>query len=696
MRLKIGFVVAMMAGLSLVLSPTVQSKEKPPKPLKMKKLSFPSFKEFKTRNGIEAVVVEHHEQPVVSIVVVIKSGGVLDPDGLESLADFVVNLINKGTKDKDSNELAKWIESVGGTVSLNSGDDFTTISVSVLSEYIDTAYEYLQDILLNPTFPEDELEEYRKRVKTSLELELSQPSAVASRHFREVVYGEHPYAKQPTGESVEAITRDDIVDFYKKNYVANNALIAVVGDVKWKNVKKDLKKYFGSWQKGEAPVAQYGTPPEITGKTIYLYHKPGAVQTNILVGHPGLEPTNPDWPAVTTANRVLGGGADARLFMDLREKRGWTYGAYSRFSKVKDIGYFQASVAVRTEVTDSALVELMKELKRITEEKVTAEELDHAKSYLVGNFPTTIETPNQIASQIVRVKLLGLGKEYLEEYRKRISRVTVDDVMAAMKKYLHPDDADIVLVGDATRIYDKIKDIAPVKLFDLEGNPISMAELSVTPVSYSYDTSGLKDMQATYALSVPQMALGDLVVDLKRVESDGVEIIRVVSTISGMISLDETLEFKAADLTPISVKSSMKTGPMATEKDLKCERGRMTGKIKGMKDEQARDVNKDIVDGTIFDDEMEYALASLPLEVGKKYKFPVFDSSGGNLNNVDVEIMGEEEVSVPAGSFKVFKIKVKGTRGEMYLYSMKDSPHIMVKQEMPAQGFKVELKKLAR
>ncbi len=689
----IGF---LLAGAVLLAGFSLQAKENPPEPAKIKKLSFPSFKEFKTDNNVDVVVVEHHEQPVVTIAVVLKSGSVLDPDGKESLADFTANLLNKGTKDKNSNELAKWIESAGGSVNLSSSDDFTTISVSILSDYIGTAYEYLQDIIFNPVFPEDELQELRKRTKTALELELSQPSAVAGRHFSEIIYGDHPYAKHPSVESVEAVTREDIEAFYKKNYVANNALVAVVGDVKWKRVRKDLKKYFGSWAQGEPSVVEYTASPQVETNKIYMYHKAGAVQTNILAGHTGLMPVNPDWPAVVTANRVLGGGADARLFMNLREDKGWTYGAYSRFTAGKDLGYFRASTEVRTEVTDSALVELMTELKRIVNEPVSKEELDNAKSYLIGNFPTTIETPSQIASQVVRVKLLGRGKKYLEEYRDHVEKIGVEEVASAMKKYLHPEKMNIVLVGDASVIYDKVKDIFPVKLFDLEGSPLSIAELKVEPADYDYDTSVLKDMQCTYSLAVPQMALGDLQVNLKRTEISGEKAFEVSSSIAGMISMNETLSFKAVDFTPIKVESRMAAGPNTMNASLTCEGSRVTGNIKTMQAKEAKSVDKAMVEGAIFSGELEYALSVLPLEVDKTYKFPVFHTSTGGLSNVQAVVAGEEKISVTAGDFAVYKVSVKQPEGESFLYLTKDLPHIMIKQEMPAQGLTFELKKIAK
>ncbi|MDH5627300.1 MAG: insulinase family protein, partial [Candidatus Krumholzibacteria bacterium] len=463
--------VLMVAGLH---ASALAAKQEPPAPEPMKKMSFPAYSEMKLKNGLEVVVVEHHEQPVASLWLAFRAGSTLDPEGKSSLASFTGTLLNKGTRSRDSKALAEWIESVGGSVNVNVDEDDTVIAISLLSEYLPTAYEYLADIVLNPTFPEDELSEERKRAITGIEFEKSDPNAMADRHFHGVVYGKHPYAIRPTTDTVEDVSREDVVAFHARNYVPNNALLFVVGDVKDKQVKKDAEKYFGSWKAGTPDKPQYAAPPERTAKNISLYHRPGSVQTNVYIGHLGLKPTDPDWPAVTVANRVLGGGASGRLFMNIREDKGWTYGAYSNWTKPLDAGYFRATANVRTEVTDSSLTEMLAEITRIVDQPVDADELESAKSYLVGNFPTTIETPSQIAAQIGQVKLLGLDKSYLENYRKYIATVTAADAQAAMQKHLHPDRLAVVLVGDATEIKDKVEPIASVALYDIEGNAISL------------------------------------------------------------------------------------------------------------------------------------------------------------------------------------------------------------------------------
>ncbi|MCZ6766509.1 MAG: pitrilysin family protein, partial [bacterium] len=548
-----------------------------------------------------------------------------------------------------------------------------------------------QDILMNPIFPTDELELVRKQFKTGLEFELSDPGAMARRHMRTLIYGDHPYSKQTTLESVEAITQQDVVEFHARNYVPNNVLFGVVGDVKWKDVRKKLGNAFAGWQRGTPDRIEYTRAPEAGPTEIYIYHRPTAVQTEIHIGHLGLKPTNPDWPALTVGTRILGVGSDSRLYQNIRETKGWTYRVRSFYAKEKDVGFFTVFSPVRTEVTDSTLTELMSELNRITTEPVTAEELEHAKSYLIGNFPLTIETPDQIVAQVGENKLFGIEKDALETYRERVAAVTIDDVSRVMKKYLHADNAYIVLVGDATEIQDKVAGVANVNLFDIAGEPLSLSSLAVEPVDYQYDTAGLKSMKATYSLTAQQMNIGDLNVTMEKEQ----DIMRVSSSIVGMISMEETIAFRLADLSPISLKRTMQMGPQTMGADLTFTDAGCTGTVQTMGSTEPKEVTFALVDGTILDSTLEYAITCLPLDVNKEYRFPVVDSQSGSMQTVSVVVMELLDIETPAGSFSTYKVKIMRPDGEAYYYFGKESPHILVKQEVPSQGLTIVLKTFA-
>jgi predicted Zn-dependent peptidase len=691
-RVKTSIAIVLSAAVVLAAA-AGWAKEEAPAPGPLKKLSFPKFTEHKLKNGLEVVVVEHHEQPIASIWLALRVGSVHAGEGKASLAEYTAELINKGTGEKDSNELAEWIESKGGQFGASSGDDYSWLTVTILSEHLDTAYEFLSHIVTGATFPENELETARKRLKTALEFELSDPTSMADRHFRSVVYGHHPYAIAPTVETVEGVTRDDVAGFHARNYVANNAVMFVVGDVKSKQVKKAVKKHFGSWAEGTPDQVEYPVPPERTARNVSLYHRPGSVQTNLYVGHTGMRPTDEDWPAVAVGNRILGGGATGRLFLNLREEKGWTYGAYSTFSRAVDVGYFRATANVRSEVTDSALTEMLVELERVVDEPVATDELDDAKSYLVGNFPTTIETPSQIASEIGRAKLLGLDKKHLENYRSPIAKVTVEDVQGVMQAHLHPDRLAIVAVGDAGEVKEKIDPIAAVALYDIEGNPMTMDELAVQGIDFDYDTSALRDVKAVYSVSVQDaMKLGDMETQLKRTE-DGFQ---ADMQLTGMISMEEHVTFGSEAFEPLAYQYEMSAMGQTMKAHYTFEGRKATGTIEGGREqtEGPKDVEVELVDGALLSACVEFVIATLPLGETRSYKFPTLDVQSGSLQNVTVTVEGEEDLMVPAGSFATYKVRLKTADGEQLLFVQKDSPHVVIKQEIPAQRLSIVLESI--
>jgi hypothetical protein len=435
-------------------------------------------------------------------------------------------------------------------------------------------------------------------------------------------------------------------------------------------------------------VANYVASPERSAQNIALYHRPGSVQTNLIIGELGMKPTDPDWPAVAVGNRILGGGPNGRLFMDVREKHGWTYGAYSQFSKEKDRGTFSADASCRTDVTDSTLVAMLANIKRIESEPVTDAELEGAKSYLVGNFPTTIETPAQIAAQIAQVKLLGLDKSYLENYRNQISMVTKADVETAMKKHLQPDQMAIVAVGDAGAIKTKLDPIASVAVYDIDGNPASLDELSVQGTDFDYDTSALKNTTATYSVKYQEMNLGDMNVTLEKKGNQFAS----SSSITGMIQLNEAMTF-GSEFEPVAYKFQMAAGPQQASADVSFDNGVAKGQIKGGK-EGDKDISVPLVKGAILKSSVDVLISTLKLETGKTYKFPVIDAQSGTLENLTIEVAGEQDLTTAAGNFSTYKVKVTSGDGEQMMYVRKTMPHVLVKQEVPAQGLNIELKSI--
>ncbi len=474
---RIRFAAPALLALGAAL-PAGAQPQQPPAPLPAQTVRFPAFTETQLPNGLRLLVVENHALPVANVDLYVRSGASSDPAGKLGLAQMTAALLDKGTPNRTAVQIAETVEGVGGSIGAFAGADNMTASVGVLSDQLTLAFELLSDVVLRPTFPEQELETARAQQIAGLRAALGQPGTLAARMFDRQVYGEgHPYGRQRTPQSVQALTRDDVVAFHHAHFVPSNALLVISGDVTPAQAQQMAQEHFGSWTGGPAPEDRFSTVPSRAGTEIYLVHRPNSVQSSIYVGHAGIAADDPDYYAVQVLNMVLGLSGDSRLEEVLRGQHGWTYGARSRYSRALGGGTYLASTDVRVAVTDSALAELMVQLRRIRDEAVPQAELDRAKSFLVASFPGSVETPGQAAGSLASTRLLGLPADHLTSYPQRIAAVTAADVQRVAREFVRPDAAVIVVVGDGAQILERLRAIAPVSVFSIEGAPLDPATL---------------------------------------------------------------------------------------------------------------------------------------------------------------------------------------------------------------------------
>ncbi|CAN5170543.1 hypothetical protein BH23GEM4_BH23GEM4_16480 [soil metagenome] len=668
------------------------AKQPPPEALPLKPVSFPQFTERTLPNGMRLIVLEKHDLPVANVNLYIQSGESADPVEKIGLAEMTADLLTKGTRTRSAQQIAETIEGVGGNLSATSGLDYTTVSATALTDQLPLLFDLVSDVALRPTFPQDELEAQRKRTLTGLQLELGQPGAIAQRRFLQEIYGPgNPYGFSSIPATVEAITRADLVRFHDRNFKADNALLVVSGDVTPAQVEALASNAFGAWQGGFGSDIQVPEPPASGPARVTLVHRPGSVQSNILVGNVGITPDNPDYFPLQVMNKIVGGGTDARLFLILREEKGWTYGAYSQLSRPKEVGYYAASAEVRTEVTDSALVELMNQLRRIRDEPVSAEELANAKSYLIGSFPLRIQPAGQIAGQVAQTELLGLPIEDLTEYRERIDAVTIEDVQRVARQYVRPDQAEIVVVGDAARIADGLKQVAPVAIFDVEGNPVEAGALQVQAASETFSAAALKPMELTYQVLVQGNPFGTATNKLAQADGGWVG---TASLQLGPVSQQREVRF-TSDLTPISSTATISQGPQQMSADLTFESGTVSGTAK-LPEEMGGDktFSENVPQGTIFAGMDEYAIAVADLAPGKTITIPVFNFQSGSVANATFNVAAAESVTVPAGTYQAYKIAFSQGEQSGTLWVRQEAPHITVKQELATQPVAIVLESM--
>jgi predicted Zn-dependent peptidase len=423
-------------------------------------------------NGLKIVIFEQKRLPLVSFRLAFNSGDVNDPADATGLTSAIASMLSEGTKNYSSAELAEEIEKLGASISANASEDFALISASALSLYTSEILRLITEILFLPTFPEQEFNLYKRNTIENLKYQRSQPNFLANEQTARILYGEHPYSKiSPSAADIENLSREQLVEFHKKIFIPNNATFIIVGDVEREELVKEIEERFGGWQKGNIDNTNFSAPPARNERTLTIVDRPGSAQSNIVLSALAIERTNADFFPFLVMNQVLGAGASSRVFMNLREEKGYTYGAYTRLDTKRLAGDFEATAEVRTPVTGDSLREFFYELNRIRDEKVSEQEMQDAKDFLTGVFPIRAETQEGLTSLLVTQKLYNLPDDYLQTYRENINAVTVDDVAQVAQKYILPDKMAMVIVGDAEEILVQAKSYTDrIEIFDTEGN----------------------------------------------------------------------------------------------------------------------------------------------------------------------------------------------------------------------------------
>ncbi|HEX8198863.1 MAG TPA: insulinase family protein, partial [Isosphaeraceae bacterium] len=434
----------------------------------------------KLANGLEVLIIERHTLPILTLSLVVKGGENLTPEGKEGLAGLTADLMTEGTERRDALALAGELSEIGASLNANSGLESSSLALTTLTKHRGKALDLFADVLLHPSFPEKELERLRRQKLAALLRRADNPSAIAGVVFPRLLYGaQHPYGRIDTARSVQGLARGDVVDFYKRLFVPNNAALVVVGDTTPEAITADLERALADWKPGEAPEAKRPEPPAARPVTVYLVDKPAAAQSVLAVGHVGVARRSPDYFPLVVMNAILGGQFSSRLNLNLREAKGYTYGARSAFAFRQGPGPFEAVAAVQTAVTKEALVELVKELTDITEARpATPTELAFAKDRLVKGFPSRFETTFEVAGTLADLVLYDLPADYFATYQAKIEAVTGDDVGRVARKYLDPDHLVILVIGDRAQVEPALRTLEYAKVInalDPEGNPLPAA-----------------------------------------------------------------------------------------------------------------------------------------------------------------------------------------------------------------------------
>jgi zinc protease len=440
---------------------------KPPAPGPDPRLTLPSPQKFQLENGLTVLLHEQHNLPIVSANLVVLSGSDTNPAERPGLAAFTADMLDEGTEKRSALKIAEDVAQIGATLASGSSSDASSIAVRTLKNNVDAAFEVFSDVALHPAFAQNEIDRIRNDRLTQLQQQRDNPNAIASRVFNQVVYGaKHPYGyiELGTNESLQAITRDDLVGFWKAGYVPQNSALVVAGDITADEIKSLAQKYFGQWT-GSAGKAATPTVDSKLERRIVVVDRGKAPQTALRIGEIGVPRANPDYVAIEVMNTALGGLFSSRINMNLREKNGYTYGARSQFAFRRGPGPFLVGTGVRTDVTAPAVREIFTELGRMRTEPLSAEELLLSKDSFERSLPGLFETTPQSASSFAQLFVYNLPLDYYSSLPATIQAVSAADVQRVASKYLTPEKMVVVAVGDRSSIEPALKklNLGPVE-----------------------------------------------------------------------------------------------------------------------------------------------------------------------------------------------------------------------------------------
>ena len=437
-----------------------------PEPGPAPEIKLGDVEDFTLPNGLKVFVVENNKLPRVAFSLVLERDPLFEGEKA-GMTGFVGEMLTAGTSNRTKEQLDEEVDFIGASLSASS----TSLYGSSLKKHQDKILELMADVLFNPVFPQSELDKQKKQALTGLAAAKDNPDAISSLLTNALVYGkDHPYGENQTEKTTENVTVEDVKNYYNTYFKPNIAYLAIVGDIDKKEAEKLVNQYFGNWDKGQVQPLTYEEPTAPEGIKVGIVDRPASVQSVIKLGYPlEMNPAKEDFLSTRVLGYILGGGFNSRLNMKLREDKGYTYGARSSIGSDKLVANFNASTSVRTEVTDSALIEMIYEIRNIVEEGITEGELEEAKANLSGSFGRSLENPSTIASFAVNIARYGLPEDYYATYLQRLNALTVEDINAAAQKYIRPENMYITIVGKADEFKDKVGQFGEVKLYTNTG-----------------------------------------------------------------------------------------------------------------------------------------------------------------------------------------------------------------------------------
>jgi len=441
----------------------------PPPPDPLAEINLPDIQTAPLSNGLSVSVIRQNTLPLLSIKLIIMTGESSSPSHLPGLATFASRMVNKGTSTRSSAEIEEAIESIGGEFSVSLYPDYTLISFTFLEEFLDEALDLLGDMILRPTYPNVEIDNVKRTMRYDLIGKYSDPEFLAIRLLQMILFENHPYRRiWYVEEVIKNYGRKDLIDFVGRFYRPNNAGLILTGNLNLSTATRKVSHYLGTWTRTEMTAAESDPPKPPDKKRICFFDLPQAKDVTIYIGTVITLPADKNIFPYLVMNQVLGGTPNSRLFMNLRESKGYAYWAFSELEFLKNCGVFSVKIKARPEVTFASVEESLNEIKKITSERISAFEIEQAKSFLIGNFALGLETYDDLSSKLSEILAFGLKEEHWNGYYENIMIINAEKVfeVARIAPLLTP---VVVIIGDVRRLTEPLAELGEVEVYDHSG-----------------------------------------------------------------------------------------------------------------------------------------------------------------------------------------------------------------------------------
>jgi zinc protease len=464
-----------ICALALVLTPVCAQQKTPPPPGAARPLNLPKLTEKKLANGLTVVLAPLPNVPKVTAILTFRSAtNATDRAKHPGIAQIAASVANEGTETRTSKQIKEELRSIGGSLSLGSDADSTTMSATALSEFSARLFDLMSDVTQHPLFPENELKLAQGNTIQQIRAGRADPGFLVNERFQKAVFGDHPYSfVVPDEKSISALTRADLRSFVTSYYIPNASHLIVVGDIDVDKVFAEIEKAFGGWKSGTVPAEENPPLPTRDKRQIYFVNRPGSIQSAIYIGNVSIARKDKDYFAIRTANTIYGGSFYSRLTRNIRESKGYTYSPFSTSNTQLKTGSFVAGAFVRNEVTGPTLLEIFYELDRMRVLPVTDEELNAAKEFSTGNFSVELASQFGLAGRINTVYTYELSKDFINDFRPAITALTPADIQRVAAKYFDTYHAAVVIVGDWDKVKDQVTPFGDVTIYDAQGNVIT-------------------------------------------------------------------------------------------------------------------------------------------------------------------------------------------------------------------------------